>query len=675
MTGSLSRFLGALVATVLLTVVLSACGGGGEGPVTGDGMMPGDGDGDGGTSATLANAPSNHGLSPRDEITIQPGSSEEHGNVEFSCPAGGLACVVSVAADGTVRYDRTGGMPSIVAASESLALPWVHGLSEGTITVQPGASEEHGNVTLSCPAGGEACVMTVATDGMVTYARTGGMPTFALLAPQEYPELPVQQPVHAVQAPIIDLDGTLHIGADVAPPASQLTAGSDYNGIAVSSGRVQDGVGADRVFEYLQEFMSLGEYKETVGLEGYSAPPVVRIAEGTGEEFTEYVVRAIQLVNAALPYDKRVVLSTIPAPPLAAIDDVPDGQIFIDFVPWTDWNASNKTPIDTAVAIAQSKPIYYYNYDKMRWEIQGTRASHIWVDTNHILRALVFNSVTGQWEVQVLDSHEDDTDSIIMTRSEDANTGTLAHELLHTLGFSGHVDPTRFMNSSILNVEDFQERSVHTSNGTATLNEHNMVPGHLLFPVDREALLATYDRLEPGILPEEFSLQSLGPWDDTSFHLLGEMSFPGGDASFGVALRNGFAQPWASGPTPWIDLADNPRLPESATWNGALLGITPSEETVAGNARLNVDLVDLDGQLDFTSMEQWGTYVAPAAPGSGATWGDGDLGYGIEVRGNTFLQTGGDDGEVTGAFFGATHEAMGGVLERDDLSAGFGGTR
>ena len=39
------------------------------------------------------------------------------------------------------------------------------------------------------------------------------------------------------------------------------------------------------------------------------------------------------------------------------------------------------------------------------------------------------------------------------------------------------------------------------------------------------------------------------------------------------------------------------------------------------------------------------------------------------------MQTGGDAGTVTGAFFGPAHEGMGGVLERDDLSAGFGGKR
>ena len=76
------------------------------------------------------------------------------------------------------------------------------------------------------------------------------------------------------------------------------------------------------------------------------------------------------------------------------------------------------------------------------------------------------------------------------------------------------------------------------------------------------------------------------------------------------------------------------------------------------------------GTADFTGLEQWAADAAPGAAGTGATWHDGDLSYAIAVRGNTFVQTGGDDGTVTGAFFGLAHEGMGGVLERDDLSAG-----
>ena len=56
-------------------------------------------------------------------------------------------------------------------------------------------------------------------------------------------------------------------------------------------------------------------------------------------------------------------------------------------------------------------------------------------------------------------------------------------------------------------------------------------------------------------------------------------------------------------------------------------------------------------------------------------WGDGDLKYFVGVRGNTFVRIGGDVGEVTGAFFSASHEGMGGVVERNDLAAGFAGKR
>ena len=60
---------------------------------------------------------------------------------------------------------------------------------------------------------------------------------------------------------------------------------------------------------------------------------------------------------------------------------------------------------------------------------------------------------------------------------------------------------------------------------------------------------------------------------------------------------------------------------------------------------------------------------------TGPRWGDGDLRYGIEVGGNRFWATSGDDGIVDGAFFGVAHEGMGGVVRREDLTAAFGGSR
>ena len=95
---------------------------------------------------------------------------------------------------------------------------------------------------------------------------------------------------------------------------------------------------------------------------------------------------------------------------------------------------------------------------------------------------------------------------------------------------------------------------------------------------------------------------------------------------------------------------------------------------MAGAAGLSVDLATLAGQLDFTGLEYWDD-AEPAAVGSGSRFGSGVLNYTVQVSGNTFAQTGGDAGIVTGAFLGQGHEEMGGVLKRDDLTAAFGGSR
>ena len=174
-----ATLLKAMTALPLVAMLaLAGCGGGGG--TAGGPQTPG-----GGTPSTmpafvaLAGLPSNHGLSPMDEFTVQPGATAEHGNVEFACPSGGPACVVRVASDGSIEYERTGGVPSTMSASMTLAgLPSNHGLSPmDEFTVQPGATAEHGNVEFACPSGGPACVVRVASDGSIEYERTGGVPS------------------------------------------------------------------------------------------------------------------------------------------------------------------------------------------------------------------------------------------------------------------------------------------------------------------------------------------------------------------------------------------------------------------------------------------------------------------------------------------------------------------
>lgn len=244
----------------------------------------------------------------------------------------------------------------------------------------------------------------------------------------------------------------------------------------------------------------------------------------------------------------------------------------------------------------------------------------------------------------------------VLTGDRSQRLKVIVHEILHMLG-RRHPDPYEFPETVM------REAGVENS-------------GFILYPLDREALLAVHARLEPGTRPADLSL-SLGPWEDTSTYASGVLDIPGGSVGFGAAEMNDHVQAWAHGPTPRTPLAENGRLAGNATWRGRLLGLTPKAEVVAGAAGLTVRLATLDGRLDFTDLESWAPDAAPGAAGSGAVWGDGDLRYPIVVDGNGFWRSwdDGDEGTVNGAFFGIAHEGMGGVLRREDLSAGFGGRR
>ena len=93
-----------------------------DGDMSGDDTDTGD---DGGTGSgtgvgmpawkTLTGLPTNHRLDWGATATIRAGEFEiVNDNLEVSCPAGGPDCVFRVAADGTVEYELTGGMPSVV---------------------------------------------------------------------------------------------------------------------------------------------------------------------------------------------------------------------------------------------------------------------------------------------------------------------------------------------------------------------------------------------------------------------------------------------------------------------------------------------------------------------------------------------------------------------------------
>ena len=465
---------------------------------------------------------------------------------------------------------------------------------------------------------------------IVTLVACGGGGTRSPVA--ALPEISLQTPLHAHQAPTVNLHGMLHVGADVAAPVEQLPPSANHGETRVSHGMLRDGVGAAQLIAYLQaDAVSLQATDEDNMddqllpggqlLRFGAMPPIVRVVEGASAELVDETVRVVQSINAALPRDWQLGFSTDAAP-----TDTPgplDGEILVTFAEQEDWPSEARPPGGEDIGLAEPRYTLVPTGDpEVPWRIDII-AGRVWVDPSR---------TAGQERL-----------------------GVIAHELIHLLG-RNHVDPERFPTTLMV------------AGGSEALSEH------ILHPLDREALLAVYGRIEPGTSPNRIH-EALGPWSDTTLHVRGALGIAGGDIVFGAALRNGLSQPWAYGPTPHWNLEDNLELPGSVRWSGRLLGLTPRGETVGGAANLTVELATLSGRADFTELEHWAANAAPRTEGSGAMWRDGDLSYGIEVHGNTFVQVGGDAGTVTGAFFGPAHEGMGGVLEREDLRAGFGGQR
>ena len=443
--------------------------------------------------------------------------------------------------------------------------------------------------------------------------------------------LPLLRPGASFRAPIVALEGIVHVGADVAATDDTAFRSGRHGAVAVSYGVADDGVGAEELRAYLTadaSSLTNEQYPDGYARRFGADPPIVRVAEGATREMIGETVRAVQLINASLPYDWRLRISADPGP-----DDLfrpDDGEVLVEFAALEEWSHPDEQPAER-VGLA-------------RWWAEGVRAQeapHPWI----------FTTVSGH----VWIDHTRRTGRDLLE--------TLVHELLHVLG-RRHPDATRFPDT-IMSLVDPESGERIGSSGPL---------GHVLHPLDREALHAVYGRISPSTAPDRIA-DALGVWAKTSVHLRGVLDVPGGDAAFGVAWRNGLAQPWASGPVPGTTPANNPALPGSVSWSGRLLGFTSAMDSVGGAAHLHVNLESLSGQLNLTGLETWAADNPPGEVGTGTVWGDGDLAYAIVMRGNTFSQSSGDEGVVTGVFFGPSHEGMGGTLQRGDLTASFAGTR
>lgn len=390
----------------------------------------------------------------------------------------------------------------------------------------------------------------------------------------------------------------------------------------------------------------LTEFQRTI--EGHTSPPVVRFLTGTRPESRAVTLRAIDNINAWLPYEKHITVG----------NDIDEREI----------------------------PDPRFPYGSV-------------IFPNVIIAKFDSNSLSGAGGVGNFFGIE-------ISQCCSADHRVIQHELLHAMGLDGgrtyfetfgegneeeaannghwylHVPVSKFPESEMAYASPYDDR-----------HGLSQIDGEMIQAVYTRESLRTPHEFEPyrehyfSIGLDNLSPDNLGPWDESVIRYSGsfERMMPPwtGECiedcsyvppAFGVDWRNGMARPWADGDLPNDTIAET-RQSGAATWTGELVGFTPAREAVHGESAIEVNLTTLTGEVAFTALQHWSVGTPPDDGGTGAQWSDGDLRYSLELDGNYLRSNGGDEGYVSGRFVGGDHHGVVGILERSDLTGAFGATR
>lgn len=447
------------------------------------------------------------------------------------------------------------------------------------------------------------------------------------------------------RSPVFWSSETLHVGGDIGTEAFDTSTASVQAGIARSFQDTQGGPtpGAFSLF-LAQDAQATGGAVNILHYKNARPTVPVRPVRPLSSTQSDLLLRALQIINEALPGDFQLAYEEYDpttVPDSTNLDTLlpnrEQNRILVRFAPKSQWLLSSEDQV--SLDLSRTTGLAY------------TRFIETGPDAGLIRSALV--------------QMPDTAGGSASRREEDLDT--LVHELMHTLG---------------------RRHPVSASVETIMRQAYDGKPGHILFPLDTDGLHAVYEagRLTRGQAYTQASEveADLGPWTDTRTQLLGRFTpqggAPGGSTSvdFGAQLRNGQVRAFARGPVPETDyaLGANNRL--GARYTGILAGFLHSGQPLDGTVSLDVEALpasgSLFGDLGFRALQSYdmGTLTGPASPYAG-----GSLDYRIEVLGNTFHEVTRPDprDRVDGAFFGTGHSAMGGVLQRRDATAGFGGER
>ena len=125
-----------------------------------------------------------------------------------------------------------------------------------------------------------------------------------------FPGLPALMPAQGKNAPIVFLRDGVQVGADAMPARSSLSPAGTHGEVAISTGRVRDGESAENVKEYLKQHSFVSESTgDDFSFLLFNTRPVVRIRDSTPDKYMDDIIRVVQLMNQALPYNHRKTIS------------------------------------------------------------------------------------------------------------------------------------------------------------------------------------------------------------------------------------------------------------------------------------------------------------------------------------------------------------------------------
>ena len=560
---------------------------------------------------------------------------------------------------------------------ELMRLPSGHGLDAGKIIVQPGEPDERGDVAVSCPEGGLACIVTVGADGDAFYDRDGGVPAFG--------------PVHGSHWR--DNPGAEDLLDHWNEPAARLRE-------AMELSAVSDADSAARKTVLTGLFDSAGGDSAATGtrLRNVSPDDIEIIGERNGITYGRWKGGPAGTLN--IEFDWRFAKD---------LGEATQARMERAGKSWS-WRLMDDFGIHTVERGTEVR--FDANPPRRPSAFLGEFEED--VVTNGLLIAVVTGSSdsTTSWGGGLRADRTDDDftpwlGNIMLAPAAADSTFVMAHEIGHVLGIVAGNAPSV---ARYINDEDatFAGPEAQRANGEAPVplqwwdDDYSPVtPGTPGGEVDEghlgvcASIMAYCSDASVTYLPSELDFAFL---DDIGYELLdaktaaepelygygawGRYSAWGAGVERTIEYEGGrivdardtlraSADAFGTVPGAALGQGDTP-LQGNVTWSGSLIGVDLGQAMlppVFGNAELSVELSSLEGTALFDDLT---VYV----DGASGDFRKSSMEYAIDVAGNAFSD---ENGHVRGGFFGPAHEEMAGVLDdrtpEVNLLAGFGGKR